>query len=77
MNLKLNFWPFKKYEEWKDGLPDMAWLKEVFPDNEQWQKFSNGVIFATENIKNSIEIGLFSDCRFIMKWFHLILFFFF
>jgi optic atrophy protein 1 len=48
---------FQKYEEWKDGLPDMAWLKEVFPDNEQWQNFSNGVISVTEKFKDSIEIG--------------------
>lgn len=37
----------------------MQWLNEVFPDNEQWQKFSNGVINMTENIKNTIEIGNF------------------
>lgn len=35
----------------------MAWLNEVFPDNEQWQKFSNGVISITGKIKDSIDIG--------------------
>lgn len=48
----------QKYEEWRDGLPDMAWLSEVFPDNEQWQKFSTGVVSITEKLKDSIEIGL-------------------
>lgn len=47
----------QKYEAWRDGLPDMNWLNEVFPDNEQWQKFSHGVINMTESIKNTIEIG--------------------
>ena len=37
----------------------MGWLNEVFPDNDQWQKFSNGVVTITENLKNSIEIGKF------------------
>lgn len=35
----------------------MAWLNEVFPDNEQWQNFSNGFISITEKLKDSIEIG--------------------
>lgn len=46
----------KKYEQWRDGLPDMKWLNEVFPDNDQWQKFSNSVVDITESLKNSIEI---------------------
>lgn len=35
----------------------MGWLNEVFPDNEQWQKFSNSVFSVTEKLKDSIEIG--------------------
>ncbi|CAO1305992.1 unnamed protein product [Diamesa tonsa] len=46
----------KKYEEWRDGLPDMGWLSEVFPDNAQWQKFSKGVFNVTEALKDSIEL---------------------
>lgn len=49
---------YQKYEQWRDGLPDMSWLNEVFPDNEQWQKFSHGVVSMTEKIKDSIEIGM-------------------
>lgn len=42
----------------------MGWLNEVFPDNEQWQKFSNGVVSITEKLKDSIEIGkLRHHCR--------------
>lgn len=35
----------------------MGWLNEVFPDNEQWQTFSNGVVSVTARLKDSIEIG--------------------
>lgn len=35
----------------------MKWLNDVFPDNDQWQTFSNSVINITESLKNSIEIG--------------------
>jgi hypothetical protein len=35
----------------------LIWQNEVFPDNEQWQKFSHGVISMTEKFKDSIEIG--------------------
>jgi hypothetical protein len=35
----------------------MKWMNEVFPDNDQWQKFSNSVVSITEALKNSIEIG--------------------
>jgi optic atrophy protein 1 len=47
----------KKYEEWKDGLPDMKWLDEVLPDNEQWSKFSKNLGAIREAVKDSIEIG--------------------
>lgn len=35
----------------------MRWLNEVFPDNEQWQNFSNGVVSVTAKLKDAIEIG--------------------
>lgn len=35
----------------------MKWMNEVFPDNDQWQKFSNSIVSLTESLKNSIEIG--------------------
>lgn len=48
-----------KYEQWKQGLPDMKWLDEVMPDNEQWHKFSRNMSALTASIKDSIEIGNF------------------
>ena len=35
----------------------MKWMNEVFPDNDQWQKFSNSIVSLTESLKNSIEMG--------------------
>jgi len=38
----------------------MKWLNEVFPDNDQWKKFSTSLVNVTESLKNSIEIGIIS-----------------
>lgn len=59
---------FQKYEQWRDGLPDMKWLNDVFPDNDQWQSFSNSVINLTESLKNSIEIGELENLEHNGKW---------
>lgn len=47
----------KKYEEWKDGLPDFKWLNDVLPDNEQWSNFSKNLKNMQESVSNSIELG--------------------
>lgn len=47
----------KRYEEWKDGLPDMKWLEEVLPDNERWGQFARNLLAMKESVKDSIEIG--------------------
>ncbi|XP_059607943.1 dynamin-like 120 kDa protein, mitochondrial isoform X3 [Phlebotomus argentipes] len=46
----------KKYEEWRDGLPDMKWLDDVLPDSEQWHKFSKSLMSVGEAVRDSIEI---------------------
>ncbi|XP_061511921.1 dynamin-like 120 kDa protein, mitochondrial isoform X2 [Anopheles gambiae] len=46
----------KRYEEWKDGLPDMKWLEEVFPDNEKWAGFTKNLLAVKDAVKDSIEI---------------------
>lgn len=46
----------KKYQDWKDGLPDMKWLGEVLPDNDRWQEWRGSLITFTDNVKDSIEI---------------------
>jgi hypothetical protein len=35
----------------------MKWLNEIFPNNDQWQKFSNNVVSITASLKDSIDIG--------------------
>ncbi|XP_057653010.1 dynamin-like 120 kDa protein, mitochondrial isoform X1 [Diorhabda carinulata] len=46
----------KKYNDWKDGLPDMKWLVDVLPDNDKWQKWRTNLVDFKDNIKNSIEL---------------------
>ncbi|XP_030761251.1 dynamin-like 120 kDa protein, mitochondrial isoform X2 [Sitophilus oryzae] len=46
----------KKYNDWKDGLPDLKWLDEVLPDNDRWKEWRGNLIDFKDNIKNNIEI---------------------
>ncbi|XP_037956313.1 dynamin-like 120 kDa protein, mitochondrial isoform X2 [Teleopsis dalmanni] len=46
----------KKYEDWKDGLPDMKWLEEVFPQGSQWNNVSKKLVEISNAIKDVIEI---------------------
>lgn len=54
---QLFYYSFKKYTEWKDGLPDMGWLNELLPDNEQWDKFTTTLINAKDKIGDQLQIG--------------------
>lgn len=47
----------QRYEEWKDGLPDMKWVEELFPDNAQWSQFSRSLVSLRDSVRDSIEIG--------------------
>ncbi|KAI4464472.1 dynamin [Holotrichia oblita] len=46
----------KKYQDWKDGLPDMKWLEDVMPDNDKWQQWRGSLIDFKNNMKDNIEI---------------------
>ncbi|CAH2098575.1 unnamed protein product [Euphydryas editha] len=46
----------KKYVEWKDGLPDMGWLNDLLPDNDQWDKFTTTLINAKDMIGDQLQI---------------------
>ncbi|KAL4707559.1 hypothetical protein ACJJTC_000311 [Scirpophaga incertulas] len=48
----------KKYTEWKDGLPDMGWLNDLLPDNEQWDRFTTTLISAKDKIGDQLQIGV-------------------
>lgn len=47
----------KKYEEWRDGLPDLKWLDDVLPDTEQWRAFNKGLSTTLASFKNNIQLG--------------------
>jgi optic atrophy protein 1 len=47
----------KKYQDWKDGMPDLKWLDEILPDNEKWQQWRGNLIEFKDNIKDNIAIG--------------------
>ncbi|CAG9572578.1 unnamed protein product [Danaus chrysippus] len=46
----------KKYSEWKDGLPDMGWLNDMLPDNDQWDRFTTTLITAKDRIGDQLQI---------------------
>ncbi|XP_034651605.1 dynamin-like 120 kDa protein, mitochondrial isoform X4 [Drosophila subobscura] len=47
----------KKYEDWKDGLPDMNWLKDAMPQGERWSQFSKNLLEVGAVVKNAIDIA--------------------
>ncbi|XP_032291684.1 dynamin-like GTPase OPA1, mitochondrial isoform X6 [Drosophila virilis] len=47
----------KKYEEWKEGLPDMKWLEVALPQGERWSQFSQNLIEMGSVVKNAIDIA--------------------
>lgn len=47
----------QKYEDWKDGLPDLKWLEDAMPQGERWSQFSRNLIEVGSVVKNAIEIG--------------------
>ncbi|KAK9869644.1 hypothetical protein WA026_003391 [Henosepilachna vigintioctopunctata] len=46
----------QKYEDWKNGLPDLKWLEDVLPDNNKWQEWRSSLVVMKDNVKNNIEI---------------------
>ncbi|XP_017868570.1 PREDICTED: dynamin-like 120 kDa protein, mitochondrial isoform X2 [Drosophila arizonae] len=46
----------KKYEDWKEGLPDMKWLEDALPQSERWSQFSRNLIEVGSVVKNAIDI---------------------
>ncbi|XP_023030640.1 dynamin-like 120 kDa protein, mitochondrial isoform X2 [Drosophila willistoni] len=46
----------KKYEDWKDGLPDLKWLEDAMPQGERWSQFSRNLLEVGSVVKNAIDI---------------------
>ncbi|XP_067629821.1 dynamin-like GTPase OPA1, mitochondrial isoform X4 [Eurosta solidaginis] len=47
----------KKYEEWKDGLPDMKWLEDVLPQGDKWSSFSKKLMEVGGAMKDVVQIA--------------------
>jgi optic atrophy protein 1 len=48
----------QKYEEWKDGLPDISWINRMMPTEQQFDDFRTLLISIKGSVFNSIELGL-------------------
>ncbi|KAJ8951088.1 hypothetical protein NQ318_003786 [Aromia moschata] len=46
----------RKYNDWKEGLPDLKWLDEVLPDNDKWQQWRGNLVEFKDNIKKNIDL---------------------
>ncbi|XP_018374150.1 PREDICTED: dynamin-like 120 kDa protein, mitochondrial isoform X3 [Trachymyrmex cornetzi] len=46
----------KKYEQWKEGLPDLGWLENLIPNEKQWQDFRESLMTIRSNVADKIEI---------------------
>ncbi|XP_012270913.1 dynamin-like 120 kDa protein, mitochondrial isoform X2 [Orussus abietinus] len=46
----------KKYEEWKNELPDIKWISNLFPNEQQWQDFRGSLVSLTKNLADKVEI---------------------
>ncbi|XP_054272959.1 dynamin-like 120 kDa protein, mitochondrial isoform X2 [Macrosteles quadrilineatus] len=41
----------KKYEEWKEALPDMKWLESALPNNDQMESIRNSMAQLTDKVR--------------------------
>ncbi|XP_050454583.1 dynamin-like 120 kDa protein, mitochondrial isoform X5 [Cataglyphis hispanica] len=46
----------KKYEQWKEGLPDLEWIQNLIPNEKQWQDFRESLMTAKNSVGDKIEI---------------------
>lgn len=50
---------YQKYKEWKDGLPDMEWIKDFIPDPEKQKLITDNLNIAAKKL--FAENGLFDS----------------
>ncbi|XP_070157712.1 dynamin-like GTPase OPA1, mitochondrial isoform X6 [Polyergus mexicanus] len=46
----------KKYEQWKEGLPDLEWIQNLMPNEKQWQNFRESLMTVKNSVGDKIEI---------------------
>ncbi|VVC43328.1 Hypothetical protein CINCED_3A022888 [Cinara cedri] len=42
----------KKFQEWKDSLPDLSWLEDILPNNDQINNIQNQLKTVFDNLKD-------------------------
>lgn len=42
----------QKYQEWKDSLPDLSWLDDVLPNNDQMTTIQKSLKSIVNTVKN-------------------------
>ncbi|XP_058808186.1 dynamin-like 120 kDa protein, mitochondrial isoform X2 [Phymastichus coffea] len=46
----------KKYEQWKEGLPDLSWIDKLMPTDDQWRDFRGALMTMKTTLADKIEI---------------------
>ncbi|XP_076757548.1 opa1 mitochondrial dynamin like GTPase isoform X1 [Xylocopa sonorina] len=46
----------KKYEQWKEVMPDMSWLDNIFPNEEKWNNIRESFISVKEILSDKIDL---------------------
>lgn len=51
----------QKYEQWKEVLPDMSWLDNVFPNEQKWKDIRESLMMVKNIFPDNIEIGKYNN----------------
>lgn len=46
----------KKYEEWKEALPDMSWVQKLLPKDQEWQDAAQSIIQFKDKMIGNVNI---------------------
>ncbi|CAK9818538.1 Dynamin-like 120 kDa protein, mitochondrial [Anthophora plagiata] len=46
----------KKYEQWKEVMPDMSWLNNIFPNDEKWDNIRESLMSVKEVLSDKMEL---------------------
>lgn len=69
---KFIMYTLQKYDEWKDGLPDLKWLEKSLPDRDHIDKLKSSMAVLSDKVKN-FEIGKANKFFFKNKYLTILL----
>ncbi|XP_023245178.1 dynamin-like 120 kDa protein, mitochondrial isoform X2 [Copidosoma floridanum] len=46
----------KKYDQWKDGLPDVSWINNLLPNDQQWRDLRASLLDIKNTVSDKIEL---------------------